>query len=171
MKTFKEFMNEKDAEKTLYIDMDKFNDVNESDNLSTEEYLKLVDTLRKENKDKWVNFTQKVNQHEVGIKFYNTWIQRGTIDGTNAFGTPMEAKVSAFKDELKRAMDKLNTPVKVNEENLKTFSAKFTGRSNYSIDTTGKIECEVKASNEEEAELKLYNNYEHITDLKIKEIK
>jgi len=51
------------------------------------------------------------------------------------------------------------------------YQAKFTGRTINAIGKTYKIIDTVEAENEESARLKLYDKYEHISNLILKEIK
>ena len=50
---------------------------------------------------------------------------------------------------------------------MKTYKATFIGRLKSAIGITYKITDKVKAENEKEANLKLYDKYEHISNLKI----
>jgi hypothetical protein len=69
--------------------------------MSIEEYMKLINDLRKKNKNKWVtkrlpNVMGKV----VKIKFYNTWIQILTINDGIKYSGLMDCKVSEFNSFL-----------------------------------------------------------------------
>ena len=75
--------------------------------MNTSEYKKLVNDLRKSNKDKWVNFSEKVGDFTVGIKFFNTWIQRMEIVNSTyivIFDTSMYASVKDFNNCIDKAM-------------------------------------------------------------------
>tara|TARA_R110000822_G_scaffold67329_1_gene164005 strand:- start:460 stop:615 length:156 start_codon:yes stop_codon:yes gene_type:complete len=50
---------------------------------------------------------------------------------------------------------------------MKTFKLSFIGRLNGAIGITYKIRENVNAENLEAAKLKLYNKYEHITQIKV----
>lgn len=54
---------------------------------------------------------------------------------------------------------------------MKTYKAKFTGRTVGAIGIFYPIETTVKAENEKQAELKLYDEYEHIQHLVLTEIR
>jgi len=71
------------------------------------EYIKLVNKLRKENKNKWVSFTQDVEGLKVGIKFFNKWIQIMEVnDGISIkrYDTPMDCKVTVWNATLDDAL-------------------------------------------------------------------
>jgi len=48
--------------------------------------------------------------------------------------------------------------------------ASFVGRKNGAIGAFYNIKCECYGNNHEEAKMDLYNNYEHITQLTLKEL-
>ena len=54
---------------------------------------------------------------------------------------------------------------------MKTYTFKFTGRKVGSIGKTVKFTAKVQATSQSEAHLMLYNEYEHITILTVKESK
>lgn len=54
---------------------------------------------------------------------------------------------------------------------LKKYKASFIGRKNNAIGKDYKISTIVEGSDEKQAELNLYNNYEHISKLKLKKVK
>ena len=53
---------------------------------------------------------------------------------------------------------------------MKTYKATFYGRKVGAIGIRYLIEDTVSADNKEAARLKLYDKYEHISDLKLKEV-
>lgn len=71
------------------------------------EYIKLLNDLRKSNKNKWVSFTQNVEDKIVGIKFYNTWVQRIEVNhGTHITNDSncMDQSVKQFNEFLMAAI-------------------------------------------------------------------
>lgn len=83
--------------------------------MKTQEYIALVNKVRTQNKGKWNSFTEKVNGVSVGIKFYDTWIQRLEIADAQTiymYDTPMDCKVSKFKEVLNKAMNDIETKMK-----------------------------------------------------------
>ena len=75
--------------------------------MSIEEYIKLINDLRKKNKNKLVvkripNVMGKI----VCIKFYNTWIQILTIENGLKYSGQMDCKVSEFNAFLHETLHK-----------------------------------------------------------------
>ena len=75
--------------------------------MSIEEYIKLINNLRKENKDRWViKRIPNVEGKIVNIKFYNTWIQILRIDNSIKYSGSMDCKVSEFNAFLVETLQK-----------------------------------------------------------------
>lgn len=68
-------------------------------NLNTQEFVKLINSLRLENKNKWYTWQGVVNGKTVIIKAYGTWLQIFKVDGLH-IPTIMDIKVSEFKTVL-----------------------------------------------------------------------
>ena len=71
------------------------------------EYIKLINSLRKANKNKWVSFTQNVENMVIGIKFFNTWIQVIEVNhGTHITRDSgcMDISVKQFNEFLNNAI-------------------------------------------------------------------
>ena len=64
-----------------------------------------------------------------------------------------------------------NKQMKGREWKMTTYTVKFTGRTNGAIGIFYPITETVQAENEEAAKLKLYEKYEHITNIQIKKAK
>ena len=67
--------------------------------MNTQEFIKTVNTLRLENKGSWYQWCGEVNNHNVSLKGYNTWVQRLKVDDT-IYGGNMEVSVKEFKEFL-----------------------------------------------------------------------
>ena len=50
-------------------------------NLNTVDFVKTLNTLRLQNKDKWYTWVGTVNNKTVQIKAYGTWLQIFKVDG------------------------------------------------------------------------------------------
>jgi hypothetical protein len=71
--------------------------------MNTLDFIKTIDELRKNNKQKWYFWSGQVAGKEVVIKGYETWLQIFRIDGLN-YPSSMDIKVSVFKDHLKNGV-------------------------------------------------------------------
>ena len=67
--------------------------------MTTQEFIKTINTLRLENKGNWYQWCGEVNNHYVSLKGYGTWVQRLTVDDTIHSGN-MEVSVKEFKEFL-----------------------------------------------------------------------
>jgi hypothetical protein len=73
--------------------------------MSIEEYIKLINDLRKKKKNQWVtkripNVMGKI----IYIKFFNTWIQILIINNEIKYSGPMDCKVSEFNAFLHKTL-------------------------------------------------------------------
>lgn len=68
-------------------------------NLNTRDFVKLINSLRLENKNKWYTWQGIVNNKTVFIKAYGTWLQIFKVDGLH-IPAIMDIKVSEFKKVL-----------------------------------------------------------------------
>ena len=67
--------------------------------MNTQEFIKTVNTLRLENKNSWYQWYGKVNNYDVSLKGYDTWVQRLKVDDT-IYGGNMDVSVKEFKEFL-----------------------------------------------------------------------
>ena len=68
----------------------KQSSINQKDNtMNTQEFIKTINTLRLENKNKWYQWQGEVNGKQVALKGYNTWVQRLNVDNIT-YGSRME---------------------------------------------------------------------------------
>ena len=75
--------------------------------MTIEEYIKLINDLRKKNKNKWVQKrTPNVMGKIVSIKFYNTWVQELVIGCTIKYTGPLDCKVSEFNTFLRDSLQR-----------------------------------------------------------------
>jgi len=73
--------------------------------MSIEEYIKLINDLRKKNKNQWVQKrVPNVHGKVVRIKFYNTWIQILSIEDSIKYSNTMDCKVSEFTKFLRETL-------------------------------------------------------------------
>lgn len=74
--------------------------------MSINEYIKLINDLRKKKKNQWV--TKRIPNVEgkiISIKFFNTWIQKLTIEERKIkHSGPMDCKVSEFNAFLHKTL-------------------------------------------------------------------
>jgi hypothetical protein len=74
--------------------------------MSIEEYIKLINDLRKKKKNQWI--TKRIPNVEgkiINIKFFNTWIQRLVIsDCKIKHSGLMDCKVSEFNTFLHKTL-------------------------------------------------------------------
>ena len=67
--------------------------------MNTQEFIKTVNALRLDNKGRWYQWSGKVNNYDVSLKGYGTWVQRLKVDDTIHSGN-MEVSVKEFKEFL-----------------------------------------------------------------------
>ena len=67
--------------------------------MTTQEFIKTINTLRLENKGSWYQWCGEVNNHYVSLKGYGTWVQRLKVGDTIHSGN-MEISVKEFKEFL-----------------------------------------------------------------------
>lgn len=78
----------------------KQSSINQKDNtMNTQEFVKTINTLRLENKNKWYQWQGEVNGKQVALKGYNTWVQRLNVDNIT-YGSSMDIGVKEFKEFL-----------------------------------------------------------------------
>ena len=71
--------------------------------MKTEEFTKIINKLRINNKNNWYAWKGKVNGHQVSLKGYNTWLQRFKVNEVEQC-LPMEMSIITFKTELTNAV-------------------------------------------------------------------
>ena len=67
--------------------------------MNTQEFIKTVNALRLENKGSWYQWCGEVNNCDVALKGYGTWVQRLKVDDT-IYGGNMDVSVKEFKEFL-----------------------------------------------------------------------
>ena len=67
--------------------------------MNTQEFIKTVNTLRLDNKGGWYQWCGEVNDYDVSLKGYGTWVQRLKVDDTIHSGN-MDVSVKEFKEFL-----------------------------------------------------------------------
>ena len=67
--------------------------------MNTQEFIKTVNTLRLENNGRWYQWCGEVNNYDVSLKGYGTWVQRLKVDDTIHSGN-MDISVKEFKEFL-----------------------------------------------------------------------
>lgn len=70
-------------------------------NISQDTFFKVINDTRKGNKDRWYTFVGVVNNKEVAVKGFNTWLQVYRVDGLNQ-PTLMDIPVKQFNQDLAR---------------------------------------------------------------------
>ena len=73
------------------------------DTMNTMEFIKTVNSVRLQNKDKWYWWTGTVNGKSVELKAYNTWLQIFRIDGVNYSGQ-MDISVKQLKQYMEKVL-------------------------------------------------------------------
>ena len=66
---------------------------------TTQEFIKTVNASRLENKGCWYQWCGEVNNRDVSLKGYSTWVQRLKVDDTIHSGN-MDVSVKEFKEFL-----------------------------------------------------------------------
>ncbi len=69
------------------------------ENISTIEFVKILNNIRLQNKGKWYTWTGTVNNKTVQIKGYGTWLQIFKVDGL-IVPTCSDISVTDFKKLL-----------------------------------------------------------------------
>lgn len=72
--------------------------------MSTEDFIKHINKIRLENKNKWYFYTGTVNNKQIQLKAYETWIQILRINGVN-FSSCMDMSVKQFKDYILNSLN------------------------------------------------------------------
>ena len=67
--------------------------------MNTQEFIKTVNTLRLENKGRWYQWCGEVNDYDISLKGYGTWVQRLKVGDTIHSGN-MDISVKEFKEFL-----------------------------------------------------------------------
>ena len=67
--------------------------------MTTQEFIKTINALRLDNKGSWYQWCGEVNNHNVSLKGYGTWVQRLTI-GDTIHSSNMDVSVKEFKEFL-----------------------------------------------------------------------
>ena len=67
--------------------------------MTTQEFIKTVNALRLANKGSWYQWYGEVNNRNVSLKGYGTWVQRLKVDDTIHSGN-MDVSVKEFKEFL-----------------------------------------------------------------------
>ena len=67
--------------------------------MNTQEFIKTVNALRLESKGRWYQWCGEVNNYDVSLKGYGTWVQRLKVDDV-IHGGNMEVSVKEFKEFL-----------------------------------------------------------------------
>ena len=67
--------------------------------MNTQEFIKTVNALRLDNKGRWYQWCGEVNNYEVSLKGYGTWVQRLKV-GDTIYGGNMEVSVKEFREFL-----------------------------------------------------------------------
>ena len=71
--------------------------------MTTEEFVKHINTLRRNQKNSWYVYTGYVNNKFVEVKGFNTWLQILRVDHVT-FPTIMDCSVLEFKTQLTEAV-------------------------------------------------------------------
>ena len=69
-----------------------------------EGFVKEINNLRLQNKNKWYTYQGTVNNKTVALKGYGTWLQILRVDGLT-FPTVADISVTEFKQVLKGAVE------------------------------------------------------------------
>ena len=75
------------------------NQTNKDSTMNTQEFIKTVNTLRTTNKGSWYQWCGEVNNYDVSLKGYGTWVQRLKVDDV-IYGGNMDVSVKEFKEFL-----------------------------------------------------------------------
>lgn len=72
--------------------------------MNTLDFVKTVNKLRLDNKNKWYYWQGEVNGKDVNLKGYGTWLQIFKINNWDCSNV-MEQKVGEFKKHLEKSAD------------------------------------------------------------------
>ena len=67
--------------------------------MNTQEFIKTVNALRLDNKSRWYQWCGEVNNRNVALKGFGTWVQRLNV-GDTIYGGNMDVSVKEFKEFL-----------------------------------------------------------------------
>ena len=67
--------------------------------MTTQEFIKTINALRLENKGNWYQWCGEVNNRDVSLKGYGTWVQRLKVDDV-IHGGSMDVSVKEYKEFL-----------------------------------------------------------------------
>jgi|SaaInlLV_10m_DNA_2_1039722.scaffolds.fasta_scaffold32368_3 hypothetical protein len=67
--------------------------------MKSEDFIKIVNTHRRKNKNTWYSFNEIVENKKVKLSGYNTWLRTYLVDGTVYSGLH-GLSVKEFKEEL-----------------------------------------------------------------------
>ena len=67
--------------------------------MNTQEFIKTVNALRKSNTGGWYQWCGEVNNYDVSLKGYGTWVQRIKVDDVIHSGN-MDVSDKEFKEFL-----------------------------------------------------------------------
>jgi len=70
-------------------------------NISFDEFAKLINDVRKANKNDWYSFGGCVNGKQIVVKGIGTWLQQYVIDGLNR-PSAMDISVKQFNECLRQ---------------------------------------------------------------------
>lgn len=71
--------------------------------MNTQDFMKEINALRLANKGKWYTWQGTVNDKEVSLKGYNTWLQILRVNGLQC-GNCSDKSVKDFKIDLRNAV-------------------------------------------------------------------
>ena len=69
--------------------------------MNSQTFIQTINNERKANKNNWYSGIYQVNEKEVRVKGFGTWLQVYTVDGIDYAGA-MDTKVSQFLATLAR---------------------------------------------------------------------
>lgn len=72
--------------------------------MTTQDFVKQVNTLRLANKNRWYSWQGIVNNKTIVIKGFNTWLQLFIVDGLQC-GNCADRSVKDFKSDLASAVE------------------------------------------------------------------
>ena len=72
--------------------------------MKTDEFVKQINNLRLQNKNKWYTYQGTVNNKNVALKGYGTWLQILRVDGLTV-PTVSDISVTEVKQVLKGAVE------------------------------------------------------------------
>lgn len=72
--------------------------------MNKETFFKTINALRLANPNKWYWFNELVEDKEIQIKGFGTWLQIFNVNGTN-YSNAMHGKIALFKKDLQKAFN------------------------------------------------------------------